>query len=116
MYLDALEGQKVKLQPLTLPTAIIYLNVIRLCFGNSSAVPLCSRNNFSSYVVRWRSCTPKPKGQIVLVAAFHPEELRMICYSAFPDSMSATIGDCSFAFRFRGDKALPLLYAALPRS
>ena len=40
-----------------------------------------------------------------------PEELRIICYSAFPDSMSATIGDYSFAFRFRGTEASPFLYA-----
>ena len=49
---------------------------------------------------------PKTKG----AAPLTPEELRIICYSAFPDSMSATIGDYSFAFRFRGSEACPFLY------
>jgi hypothetical protein len=50
---------------------------------------------------------PKTKGPPPLT----PEELRIICYSAFPDSMSATIGDYSFAFRFRGSEMSPFLYA-----
>jgi hypothetical protein len=84
VYFDALEGQKV--------------------------LPLCHAAAALSMVTRCQveELFPKTKG----ISPLAPEELRIICYSAFPDSMSATVGDYSFAFRFRGSDASPFLYAA----
>jgi len=67
VYFDALEGQKVKLQRLTIRTVIMHRGVIPLCFSNTRTVPLCCRNTVSSHGARWRSC---PQNESA--AASHP--------------------------------------------